>query len=123
MAYSILSNFLVPILIGLFIFIGLIVMAVLLYFGLFRFIGFGKIIDKILLWMIRKKLLNDDTLVEYAVRKVEQGKTEEQVKSELMLANKYHKGRIKQILYVFRKVRKEMLGSSNASKANGDFPE
>lgn len=79
-------------------------------------IGLFKLIKNILLATQKKKLLKDDKLLKYCVEKINEDKTEQDVRTELLIANKYKKGRIDQIVYVFNIVKKELEGGVKDGK-------
>lgn len=69
-----------------------------------------------------KKILQDEKIVEYCVNRVHAGYTEGDVKAELLLANKYNKKKIQDILFAFAEVKKEIGVTTGKKELAKDLP-
>ena len=72
-----------------------------------------RVYDKIkgmMISMRRKKILADEKTIEYCVARVQKGWSEPDVRSELLLANKYTKQKIDEMIWAFNTIKKEMQG-------------
>lgn len=103
--------------------VGIVFVIILIGFfiGILYF-AFRKQIVRFKLWFNQKKLLRDEKTIEFCVNRIEEGKTPEEVKTELILSNKYRLSKVNQIMYVFDKIRKEMTGFSEQKGVRDDLP-
>lgn len=115
-----LSNYVVPVVAGVFI---LFVIAGLTWLGYFvlKKAGMFRVIKNMMISRRKKKLMDDEDLIEYCVHRINEGWSEGDVRTELLLANKYASKRIDEVAYIFLQVKKEMQGASPKTKAQ-DLP-
>src|SRR3990167_204351 len=102
---------------GVFILLFFLVWIWLLWKFILKPMGFGK-------WFARKwknmrlnrqkkKLLEDEELLKYCVKRIEAGWKEIDVRKELFLSNKYDDWRIEQVAYIFNIIKKELINQEN----------
>lgn len=120
--WSFVTNLFVPFLKGLFVVIFLIIFLGVVYFGIWKGLGVNRLLTRLFLRMQRKKLLQDDAILRYCVKRQEMGWKEDDVRKELLMANKYPNARINQIAYVFNIINKEMGVNTKYDTAK-DLPE
>lgn len=106
---AILENIVIPIVQGFFVTIFFVILMVVFYYSA-KNLGIFNLFKRLILMTQKNKLLQDDALLRYCVARVEKNWDVMEVKKELLLANKYSKGRINQILYVYEIIYKEMKG-------------
>lgn len=105
---SFISNYLVPIVGGVFILLFISFFGYLIYATILKPLGVMGMIKKLILSRRRKKILADEKIIEYCVTRIGKGWNKSKVHEELLLANKYSKQRIDEMLYAFEIIQKEM---------------
>lgn len=96
---------------------GVFVMGLLAFFTYLaiKFLPLKKWATKIILNIQKKKLLKDEKLLEYCVKRVNRNWTEQDVRAELLLENKFTTAKIEQVAYVYNIVYNELKGGGHGT--------
>lgn len=113
-------NYVVPVVAGIFFLIFLSIFIYIIHRALLKPLGVYTMIKNVMIGMRRKKILGDEKVIEYCVGRVQQGWKEPQVREELLLANKYSKQKIDEMIWAFNTIKKEMQGETK--KVAQDLP-
>jgi hypothetical protein len=114
-------NYVVPVVAGVFVLIFVSIFLYIIHKAVMKPLGVYRGIKNRMIAMRKKKLLKDEKLIEYCVARVEKDWKEPQVREELLLANKYPKSRIDEIIFVYNTIYKEMRGTPGKKPAQ-DLP-
>lgn len=120
--YSFTMNYIVPVVGGVFFLIFIAIFGYIIHRAVLKPLRVYDKIKNMLLGLRKKKLLSDEKLIEYCVARIENEWTEAQVREELLLANKYQKKKIDEVIYVFNTVKNEMQPGTKKKKIAGDLP-
>lgn len=112
-------DYAVPVISGFFILVFLSIFGWVIH-KLFQTVGIYKIYKNFRMGRKKKKILEDEKIIEYCVKRIESDWTEAKVREELLLANKYSSDRIEEMVYAFNTIKKEM-GKDN-KKTPADLP-
>lgn len=113
---DIVMNYVVPIVAGVFFLIFASIFIYIIHRAVLKPLKVYDYVNLAILSYKRKKLLQDETLIEYCVIRVGRGWKESQVREELLLANKYTAKRINEFIYVFNIIKKEMQSPEEKKK-------
>ena len=105
---DIIMNYVVPVVSGVFILIFITIFGYIIHKAVLKPLGVYRMLSNMMLSMRKKKLFQEEKILEYCVLRIKKNWDEPQVREELLLANKYSKKRIDEIIYVFNTVKKEM---------------
>lgn len=105
---DIVMNYVVPVVAGIFFLIFASIFGYIIHKALLKPLGVYGMLKNMMLSFRKKKLLADEKILEYCVVRINENWDEPKVREELLLANKYSKKRIDEIIYVFNTVKKEM---------------
>lgn len=105
---DIVMNYIVPVVAGVFFLIFASIFGYIIHRAVLKPLGVYRMIKDMMLSLRKKKLLQDEKILEYCVARIQNNWDEPKVREELLLANKYPKKRIDEIIYVFNTVKKEM---------------
>lgn len=120
---DIITKYVVPIVGGMFILFFVIVLFYIIHRALIKPLGIYAWFKKQKMKKKKDKLLGNERILTYCMNRIEQKRSEEEVKDELVLSNKYTPLEIEEILFVFGEVKKE-IGDSSLSPLplEGDLP-
>ena len=109
--------------IAIFIVSGVVFLALFSFFAYlaFRFLPIRKWFKAFKLNMKKKKLLKDEQLLKYCVKRVQANWTETKVREELLLSNRYTIKKIEEVAFIFNIINNEMKGGGKdgANKRQG----
>lgn len=105
---DLIMNYVVPVVAGVFFLIFASIFVYIIHRAVLKPLGVYRMFKDMMLSLRKKKLLQDEKILEYCVQRIQNNWDEPKVREELLLANKYNKKRIDEIIYVFNTVKKEM---------------
>lgn len=117
---DIVMNYVVPVVAGVFFLIFGSIFVYIIHRAVLKPLGVYGMIKNLMMAMRKKKLLQDEKIIEYCVTRIQSGWKEPRVREELLLANKYTPKRIDEVIYVFNVIKKEMQGEEK--KVAQDLP-
>jgi hypothetical protein len=114
--------YVVPVVAGVFILIFISIFAYIIHRAVLKPLDvYGKI-KNLMITIRKKKILSNEKTIEYCVKRIEIGWTEARVREELLLANKYSKKRIDEVIFAFNTIKKEMQGEGSKKPVAEDLP-
>lgn len=119
---DIVINYIVPVVAGFFILVFISIFGYIIHRAVLKPLGVYEKIKEIMISLNKKKILSDEKIIEYCVKRIELDWKESDVRKELLLANKYDKKRIDQVVYAFNTISKEMQGEPGRKKLAEDLP-
>ena len=115
-------NYLVPVVAGVFFLIFAVIFIYIIHRAVLKPMNVYGMIKNMMFSLRKKKLLQDEKILEYCVTRIQENWDEAKVREELLLANKYNASKIDQIIYVFNTVKKEMQPQGKKKKVAEDLP-
>lgn len=107
---DIVFNYVVPVVAGFFFLLFASIFIYIIHRALLKPLGVYGMIKNMMLGLRRKKILADEKTLEYCVARIDKGWKEGDVRSELLLSNKYPKKKIDELVWAFNTIKKEMQG-------------
>lgn len=114
---NIITSYVVPVIGGVFILFFIAIFFYIIHRTVLKPLGVYRVLKEMRLGMRRKKILGDEKVIEYCVARVERDFTEAQVREELLLANKYKKDKIDEMIFAFNSIKREMKGDGKTKPA------